>query len=401
MPSAIHQSNFREAELERLLAEAFRKGSWKVIAEHRNHDQMLDLSVVKQKHRYAIEFKTASEGRGDRLIPLLAQAILEAQAKARSLNRSMSPMAMVGAPRISESVAEEATSFASQYAPNIAIGLIDLEGFRMFRGPGLESLDARRVVVPRKLVVPVQGAPAHLFSDLNQWMLKVLLAPRLPEKFLSAPRMEYRNASQLAEAAQVSVMSAFRFVRQLEVDGFLDGSGGALRLVRVPELMRRWQAASLRPVRELAMRFIIRGNDDQFYQWLHSYVSKSQPAASHSRPPKRPLPRVCLGLFAAADALGIGFVHGIAPYVYLERPGSNVIRQLGLQISDNSGPADVYVRFPGAREAIFRSAVEGDGLPASDILQVWLDVSSHPARGSAQAEEIRRRILSPIFKAQE
>ena len=42
---------------------------------------MLDLSVVKQKHRYAIEFKTASEGRGDRLIPLLAQAILEAQAK--------------------------------------------------------------------------------------------------------------------------------------------------------------------------------------------------------------------------------------------------------------------------------------------------------------------------------
>src|SRR5205807_9299096 len=96
MPSAIHQSNFREAELERLLAEAFRKGSWKVIAEHRNHDQMLDLSVVKQKHRYAIEFKTASEGRGDRLIPLLAQAILEAQAKARSLNRSMSPMAMVG-----------------------------------------------------------------------------------------------------------------------------------------------------------------------------------------------------------------------------------------------------------------------------------------------------------------
>jgi hypothetical protein len=400
MPSAIRQSNSREAVFERLLADAFRKAAWRVTVQHRDHDQMFDLSVANQKHRYAIEFKAASEGRGDRLIPLLAQAILEAQAKARSLNKSMSPLAMVGAPRISESVAEEAESFASQYAPDIAIGLIDLEGFRAFKGPGLESLNAMRVFVPRQLAVPVQGSPAHLFSDLNQWMLKVLLAPWLPERFLSAPRKEYRNASQLAEAAQVSVMSAFRFVRQLEVEGFLDGSGGALKLVRVPELMRRWQAASLRPVRELAMRFIIQGNDNQFSQCLHSYVSKSQPTASHSRPSKRPLPRVCLGLFAAADALGIGFVHGVAPYVYLERPSNNMIRQLGLQISDNSGPADVYVRIPGAREAIFRAAVERDGLPVCDILQVWLDVSSHPARGSAQAEEIRRRLLSPLFEAQ-
>jgi len=29
-----------------------------------------------------------------------------------------------------------------------------------------------------------------------------------------------------------------------------------------------------------------------------------------------------------------------------------------------------------------------------DVLQVWLDVSAHPARGSAQAEEIRRRVLA-------
>ena len=45
---------------------------------------------------------------------------------------------------------------------------------------------------------------APLFSDLNQWMLKILLAPPLiPEGFLLAPRERYRNASQLAEAAGV------------------------------------------------------------------------------------------------------------------------------------------------------------------------------------------------------
>ena len=51
-------------------------------------------------------------------------------------------------------------------------------------------------------------------------MLKVLLAPEVPEELLSAPREQYRNASQLAEAAQVSVMSAFRFVQQLQVEGY-------------------------------------------------------------------------------------------------------------------------------------------------------------------------------------
>lgn len=122
MSVAIRQSNFREAEFERLLAGVFRKAAWKVTAERGHYDQMIDLVAANKKHRYVVECKMASEGRGDRLIPLLAQAILEAQVKARSFNKSVSPLAVVGAPRISESVAEEAKSFANQYAPDIAIG---------------------------------------------------------------------------------------------------------------------------------------------------------------------------------------------------------------------------------------------------------------------------------------
>ena len=95
---------------------------------------------------------------------------------------------------------------------------------------------------------------ANLFSDLNQWLLKVLLAPLVSEDLLEAPRGEYRNASELAEAAQVSVMSAFRFVRQLEQDGFLDDESETLRLVHREELMRRWQAAYLRPLPEMPLR---------------------------------------------------------------------------------------------------------------------------------------------------
>jgi len=399
MSTVPHPPNFREAELEMLLADAFRRAGWKMTIRQLVHDQIADLAVANRKHRYAVEFKAASEGRGDRLIPLLAQAILEVRAKTCLLDKAVKPLAVVGAPRISISVEEEAKSFAGLYAPEIAIGLIDLEGFRFFKGPGLESLNAPRAFLSRRLV-PIQGAPAHLFSDLNQWMLKILLAPRIPGKLLTAPRGEYKNASQLAESAGVSVMSAFRFVHRLEEEGFLDDSGGVLKVVRVPELMRRWQAAGLRPVRELPMSFVIRGDDDRVYRSLPSYASKSRRAAQdRSQSPARPWPRACLGLFAAADALGTGFVHGVAPHLYLERPDDEVIRQLGLQSSENNMPVDIYVRIPGERESVFRPAVERKGLPVCDILQVWLDVSLHTARGSAQAEEIRRRLLSPLFEA--
>ena len=55
------------------------------------------------------------------------------------------------------------------------------------------------------------------------------------------------------------------------------------------------------------------------------------------------------------------------------------------------------MRVPTVRESVFRAAVIRDGVPVADGLQVWLDVSSHPARGEAQAEEIRHRILAQIF----
>jgi hypothetical protein len=46
-------------------------------------------------------------------------------------------------------------------------------------------------------------------------------------------------------------------------------------------------------------------------------------------------------------------------------------------------------------ESIFRGAVELQGVPASDALQTWLDVGSHPARGKEQAEHLWRRVIAP------
>jgi hypothetical protein len=49
-----------------------------------------------------------------------------------------------------------------------------------------------------------------------------------------------------------------------------------------------------------------------------------------------------------------------------------------------------YLRVPSFRESVFRAVVLREGVPVADILPLWLDVSSHPAHGEVQAEEVRR-----------
>jgi hypothetical protein len=393
-----------EAQLGRIVASLFREEGWKVLEERRPDNSNLEPDFLVSRHgkKLVIELKRASEGRKDRIIPLLSQAALEAGHYSRSLPGHPIPVALVGANRIPDSVAEEAKQFVRERAPEVAIGLLDMEGLRSFAGHGLESLNSPRhsqsSVGPHKVRV---RAP-QLLSDLNQWMLKVLLAPRISEEYLSAPRGYYQGASQLAEAAGVSVMSAFRFVEEFSKAGFLESGQGPLRLVRLRELLDRWQAASQRRVLEVPMRWVLHKGEKALRGALRSYQSKQRKGSEDwdgqilSR-----RPRLCLGLFEAAEALGIGFVHGVQPYIYVERLEANVLQELGLSENAEEEGADVHVRIPGNRESVFRGVVDRNGLPVSDIFQVWLDVGQHPARGKEQADLIWRRILSPALESSE
>jgi hypothetical protein len=380
-----------EREFEDLVANLFRQHGWGVKKRQSLADRGVDLVVVRGNERYIIEVKAASEGRPDRLVPLLSQAILQARAYAQAFPEPAAPLAVVAAPAISRSAANSLISFLAQFAPDAAVGILDREGFRHFVGPGLEKLNAASPRRAHRQKLPPPES-AYLFSDLSQWMLKVLLAPLVPENLLRAPRGEYRNASELAAAAEVSVMSAFRFVRRLRQEGFLDERDEPLRLVRRKELLRRWQAAHLRGAPELPLRWIISvKNERQLPAALHAY--SVQPNVK-----RESALRACLGLFAAAESLGFGFVHGVPQYFYLESLDRDVFRRMGLSPQGAEQRPDVYVRIPAFRESVFRAVVMHDGVPVADILQVWLDVSSHPARGEAQAEEIRHRVLAPIFE---
>ena len=388
-----------EAHLGRIVARMFREEGWKVVEEPREKNVAPDFLVSGHGKKFVVELKRASEGRKDRVIPLLSQAALEAVHYSRVMPGHPVPLAIVGANRIPNSIAEEAKQFMRERAPEVAVGVVDLEGLRLFAGHGLEWLSSSRRPQSELRAPNVRARAPQLFSDLNQWMLKVLLAPRIPEVYLSAPRGRYQGASQLAEAAGVSVMSAFRFVEEFSKEGFLESGGGVLRLVRLRELLNRWVAASQRRILEIPMRWVLHRGKKALWNAVRSYQSDEAIASADQL--SSPRPRLCLGLFEAAEALGIGFVHGVKPYLYLERLNAEVVRDLGLSGKAEEAEADLYVRIPGNRESAFRGVVRKDGVPVSDILQVWLDVSQHPSRGKEQADLIWRRILSPALESSE
>jgi DNA-binding MarR family transcriptional regulator len=384
-----------ELRYEAQLAQMLRDAGWEVL-RHPQAPPKIDLLIKKDHHEYAVQIKHAAESRRDRMIPLLAEAILQAQCHARELPQE--PLAVIASPHLSPSVVDQALEFQQVYAPNVAVGFFDESGLRCFRAPGLESLNSPAPEIGRRSSMILQPQSYPLFSDLGQWMLKVILAQDIEPQFLNAPRPRIHSASQLALAAGVSQVSASRLVRQLEAEGFLDQHSGNLRLVRVHDLLEEWQAAVRRGYKETPRRWVIPGHGGkQFESALRAYRAHQLgqapaeiSAASHS-------PRVCLGLFAAAEVLGLGFVHGVPPALYVERVDAELMEKLGIS-RESAERADLFLRVPAHKESIFRAAVNPQGIPASDALQVWLDVSNHPSRGKEQADRLRERILSPILR---
>jgi len=389
-----HQQN-RLMEFGDLLAKALHKVGWQV--ERSSHSAEGEAGIVARhgKKIYVFELKASSEPRKDRAIPLISQAILEAQKAAARVSKRAIPVAVLASHHVSDSLSQHIKDFASRNAPDVGIGVIDADGFRGFLGHGLEVLNAERSHVIEGS--PKEVSPGNLFSDLNQWMLKILLSRNIPDSLLIAPRGHYENVSQLAAAAGVSTMSAFRFVRQLSEEGFLDERGG-IRLVRTEELLERWLRASHHRVHETPARWILSRDKNALYGALRSYARRMRSSPSGDKPNEvRNVPRLCLALFAAAEVLGFKFVHGTQAHLYIERLDKEALRELGLSLEVAGHQPDVLVRVPRNPEAVFRAAVERNGVPVSDILQVWLDVSNHPARGKAQADLLRKRVFSHVF----
>jgi len=103
-------------------------------------------------------------------------------------------------------------------------------------------------------------------------------------------------------------------------------------------------------------------------------------------------------LFAAAEVLWLGHVHGVPPYVYVERiDPAGLTAWKNLRLCAPGEPPDVILRRAPAPQSVFRGMVPSEGVAVTDVVQVWLDVAAHPARGLEQATLIRKKVLQRVI----
>jgi hypothetical protein len=359
-----------------LLAQRCRQAGWSVRRPPRRSRG--DLLIEQAGIRYLIALRTVSGTGSEPLVAGWARAAWEAAARARDAGAA--PFAVVlGVHGMSEAAARKVLDFAAVFAPEVAAGVVGPDGFIRVRGNGLSGLDAPGERAGKHRIG--RTANRRLFSDVNQWILKVLLAADLPPALIAAPRGEFRLAAQLAAAAGVSAMSVSRLLATLRAEHFIDESGSTLRLVRRAELLDRWQSATaLEPRPELAFCWSLRGRHVAAMPALLAQIDG------------------ILAHHAAADALGYRFVSGVPAYVYVDDLARYRVEGLpGMRTPRPGEPADLIVAVPGARKSVRQGAVETTAGRATDVLQTWLDVRGNPARGVEQAAILARGPLAQLL----
>ena len=364
--------------LERHLVAALKAAGWSLHPG----DGPVAFWAAKGSRRYPLLFRQARDARRSAIQALLADAVLRGRACSRGPF-----VAVVGAPTISAAMARSIEQYIAEVAPDQPFGYVDERGLVRFHGLGLEAAQGE----PSRLApqgAAAQDRPRDLFSDLNQWLLKVLAGRKLPAEMISVPREPVRSAAELSARGRVSSPAAWRLYSALRDAGHLDGSGN-LSLVR--DLMARWRAAAQRPQQRVGARWILPGRDP--LGRLRASLSELRNEAEQ--------PSACLGLFAACDALGVGHVRGVPIHLYVRHVEPELLDRLGVAIAPNGQQPDLLLRVARWPESLFRAVVHVDGVPVADAIQCWLDVSGEPARGAEQAAFIWRRVLGPAIASGE
>jgi hypothetical protein len=372
----------RKSAFEQQLASLLAREGWKISRSTRPGDP--DLRFAKGDLSYVAEVNAAPDGRRSMLEALLADAVLRSRALARRSGPSTKPLAVIAAPSLSENMAGALRDYIRDFAPDVALGLVDARGRIELSGEGLGGLGAPSSPRLRR----ARRAVSHetdLFSDLNQWMLKILLGGYLSQELLGVPRGKIESASDLQRLSKVSLPSAWRFLSALKDAGFVEDTARGLELVRREDLMGAWFSAVRRPHVEVraALKLPVR-----------EPMRILEPAVAAYRATNG---RIAWATFAASSYLGYQFVHGAPLHVYVDDLSDSTLGRLDLVPAKEHEVAHVILRRPRWPDAVFRSVVTRNGQPVTDILQCWLDVGQQPARGSEQAELLWRRVLAPAF----
>ena len=264
-------------------------------------DWQPDLCLrLEGDRRILVEIKSVRAPRIKEVEGQLARAVL--QLRRHTGVRADLPVVLVMLDRYGPRLREHVGRFMREYAPNVGWGLMDQRGGAVVTIPALEVEWERAPHSAEPDLFHFERRDRQLFTDLNRWMLKILLLRDAPENQWGGPRRRPRHPTELAEIAGVSVSKAHHFTRAFEEEGYLRRSGDGLRLVRQEALLESWMqdekngSPKLVPVRALLPS--------------ETTVGSESPESALLLLPRQSWPQVALGGVHAAMRLGLSRVGG-------------------------------------------------------------------------------------------
>ena len=288
---------------------------------------------------------------------------------------SKRPVLLVGLDRVGAKTAATVEAFMNDALPDWEWGIIDLHGSARVRAPSLcVDVNHQAVAVPGG---GVSRRSKALFSDLNQWMLKILVLKPMKPTLWAGPRDDIRTATDLARGAKVSIETAHRFVRTFEERDFLRRTTTGLRLVRVEELLDAWLAAE-----RLSARCPIPA------RWF-----PERPASVASAFPRSGSAQAIVGGFEACRRMGLLHATSDALEIHVLGTWQRDLPTWSVERCE-AEQADLSLVPSLNPESVVRGSVAGDDLPTVDVLQAALDVVHSAARGTEQARFLIDHVLA-------
>jgi len=362
-----------EAAVMKLLTEVLPDIEFK--ESHASPDpESTDFQITMNDWEYLVEVKYFSMIRIQELIGSLSASILRTKRLAKNI--SAMPLVLGYAPRIGSKAVERVEEFMSLNADDVSWGLLDQAGRVRLHFPA-QGLDVdRRSIKGAEKAEPERSRQVQLFSDLNRWLLKILLLRDAPAGMWGGPRELVDTPTLLGRVGNVSVAKAHRFFNAFEDRNYLRRTAEGIRVVRKELLMNAWMTEEIHHQKaEMPARFLFEPTDNPL-----------------ERLTRLPDQRFAISGFEACRLHGV--LHTVSPglTIHVEDDFSAFLEHWDLEECTHRD-ANVVLTRQRYPESVFRGTVMFQNLPVVDLLQAALDVRPLKSRGLEQAEFIIHHVF--------
>jgi hypothetical protein len=364
--------------VEEKISEVLKRTEPDAVVERFEQDSGPDLVFRTPTMTLLTKIKTTRVTRVADLKGLFSTAVLQLQKFARAYEMA-DLLVVLTVPSFSPRSVEQLQTFIDTYAPNIGWALLDERGGARIEIPNLgisyrESGNAEPALSTQHTTHNIRA-----FTDMNRWLLKVLLLEG--GQGFTSPADLYSRASSVMEAdeewAPPSRAKVYQFARTFRDLGLLRWSRQRLEVSSPSRVFDLWYEEE----RQLRLeRYFVRAP-----------FLEGPTIAEVFEDPANPI-RYAVAGFEACRLHEVLHTTARRPELHIFEDPNAILSRLELDPCDEEQADFVLIRAP-YYESIIRGVSRRHGLPVVDILQAALDVAHHQARGREQAEYIAEHVL--------